>query len=120
MDTFPAEKIQAASSGLRAIAHELRLAILCHLSGGPLTVSELLARTGANQSNLSQHLAKMRMLGVLDCERRGQQVTYRLANPAFAQIAEALKAIYCASDTEQNSGDPAACPNPSPTQRSTP
>ena len=120
MNTFPAEKIQAASSGLRAIAHELRLAILCHLSGGPLSVSELLARTGANQSNLSQHLAKMRMLGVLECERRGQQVTYRLANPAFAQIAEALKAIYCPVDTEQNGGDPASCPSPSSHTRRSP
>ena len=53
--------------------------------------------TGASQSNLSQHLAKMRMMGLLRCERHSQQVLYQLADPAFAQIIEALKNIYCAS-----------------------
>lgn len=95
MDQFPHEKIAEASRLLRAVAHELRLAILCHLGEGPKTVSELIALTGASQSNLSQHLAKMRMMGLLRCERRSQQMVYRLADPAFARIIAALKSIYC-------------------------
>jgi ArsR family transcriptional regulator, zinc-responsive transcriptional repressor len=95
MQQFPKEKIVEATRLLRAVAHELRLAILCHLGEGPRTVSELIALTGASQSNLSQHLAKMRMMGLLRCERHSQQVVYQLADPAFAQIIEALKSIYC-------------------------
>lgn len=95
MEQFPTEKIVEASRLLRAVAHELRLTILCHLSGGPHTVSELMALTGASQSNLSQHLAKMRLMGLLRCERHSQQVIYQLADPAFAQIIDALKNIYC-------------------------
>ena len=103
MNQFPNEKIVEASRLLRGVAHELRLAILCHLEEGPLTVSQLMALTGASQSNLSQHLAKMRMMGLLHCERKSQQVVYRLADPAFAQIVEALKSIYC--PTTESSGD---------------
>ena len=97
MEQFPNEKIVEATRLLRGVAHELRLAILCHLGEGPLSVSELMVLTGASQSNLSQHLAKMRMMGLLRCERHSQQVLYQLADPAFAQIIEALKNIYCAS-----------------------
>ena len=96
MDSIPTHKIAEATRLLRAVAHELRLVILCHLGEGPKTVSELLGLTDASQSNLSQHLAKMRMMGLLQCERRSQQMVYRLADPAFAQIIAALKNIYCA------------------------
>ena len=103
MSEFPDEKIAEATRFLRGVAHELRLSILCHLGEGPLTVSQLMALTGANQSNLSQHLAKMRMMGLLNCERKSQQVVYQLADPAFAQIIYALKTIYCSPSA--SSGD---------------
>jgi DNA-binding transcriptional ArsR family regulator len=108
MNQFPDEKIVEASRLLRGVAHELRLSILCHLGEEPLTVSQLMALTGASQSNLSQHLAKMRMMGLLRCERKSQQVLYQLADPAFAQIIEALKRIYCASP--DGAGDKAQVP----------
>ncbi len=95
MKNFSEEKVSAAAQGLRAIAHELRLAVLCHLSEGPMNVSELIEATGATQSNLSQHLAKMRLMGLLTCERQSQQVYYRLAHPGYVRIIQALKSIYC-------------------------
>jgi len=95
MEVIPKEKILAASEGLRAIAHTIRLSILCHLLKGPMCVSELMEVTGTSQSNLSQHLGKMRLMGILTNEKRGQQVYYRITNPAFADIVNALKAIYC-------------------------
>jgi len=97
MKQFPNEKIVDAARLLRGVAHELRLSILCHLGEQTLTVSQLMALTGASQSNLSQHLAKMRMMGLLRCERKSQQVFYQLADPAFAQIIDALKVIFCTS-----------------------
>jgi ArsR family transcriptional regulator len=102
MQAFPEDKIREATSAVRALAHELRLAILCNLSGGPRSVSELMEATGASQSNLSQHLAKMRMLGLVQCERRKQQMYYSLVHPGFAQIAEVLKSIYCPSECEDS------------------
>ena len=105
MMEFDRDQLQAAADGLRAIAHPLRLAILCELSAGPRNVSELLACTGAPQSNLSQHLAKLRMLGILQCERRSQHIYYHVADPAYLRIIEALKAVYC-PDTPRRSPQP--------------
>ncbi len=95
MQEIPEESIKDAAQGLRAIAHELRLAVLCHLLNGPMCVNELMDATGASQSNLSQHLSKMRMMGLLTNEKRGQQVYYHIANPAFGDIVHALKKVYC-------------------------
>jgi ArsR family transcriptional regulator len=95
MQEIPKEKIATAAQGLRAIAHELRLSVLCHLMEGPMCVHELMQRTGASQSNLSQHLSKMRMMGLLLNEKRGQEVYYSLANPAYGDLVHALKYIYC-------------------------
>jgi ArsR family transcriptional regulator len=111
MKQFPNEKIVDATRLLRGVAHELRLSILCHLEEQPLTVSQLMTLTGASQSNLSQHLAKMRMMGLLRCERKSQQVFYQLADPAFAQIIEALKSIYCS--TPPQAGNSPTLPNDS-------
>ena len=95
MMNFDKDRLLAAADGLRAIAHPLRLAILCELSAGPRNVSELLAATCTPQPNLSQHLAKLRMLGILQCERRSQHIYYSLADPAFLGVVNALKTIYC-------------------------
>ncbi|MDQ6990168.1 MAG: metalloregulator ArsR/SmtB family transcription factor [Mariprofundaceae bacterium] len=101
MQSIPQEKISAASEGLRAIAHEVRLSVLCHLLNGTMCVAELMEATGASQSNLSQHLTKMRLLGIVKNEKRGQQVYYHIANPAFAELVQALKSIYCPEMCEQ-------------------
>jgi len=102
MQSIPKEKIRIASEGLRAIAHELRLSVLCHLMTGPMCVAELMECTGASQSNLSQHLSKMRLMGILNNEKRGQQVYYRIANPAFADLVMSLKSIYCPEMCEES------------------
>ena len=95
MEQIPQDKVKAASQGLRAIAHELRLSVLCLLLERPMCVHELMESTGAAQSNLSQHLSKMRMLGILENEKHGQEVIYRIADPGFADLVQALKKIYC-------------------------
>lgn len=98
MQMIPEQKIRTASEGLRAIAHEVRLSVLCHLMQGPMCVQELMEATGTSQSNLSQHLSKMRLMGILENEKRGQQVYYRIANPGFRGLVAALQEIYCPDD----------------------
>ena len=95
MQSIPQDKIRTASEGLRAIAHELRLSVLCHLLQGSMCVAELMEATGASQSNLSQHLSKMRLMGIVTNEKRGQQVYYHIANPEFSNLVQVLKSIYC-------------------------
>jgi len=95
MNNIDPDKIAAAAEALKGIANERRLHILCSLLDGKKNVSELQEVTGINQSNLSQHLAKMRALGVLLSTRDGKQVYYTLSHPAFKKIIEALQEIFC-------------------------
>jgi len=95
MEQIPEANIKDAAQGLRAIAHELRLAVLCNLLNGPMCVHELMEATGASQSNLSQHLSKMRLMGIIANEKRGQQVYYRITNVEFLNLVDVLKRIYC-------------------------
>ena len=95
LPVIPEEKIKSAAQGLRAIAHELRLSVLCLLLERPMCVHELIEATGASQSNLSQHLSKMRLMGIINNEKRGQQVYYEIANPEFFNLVHVLKQIYC-------------------------
>jgi len=95
MNQIAKEDVLAASEGLKAIAHEIRLTVLCHLLQGPMTVSELLKATGTEQTNLSKHLSKMRMLGLVETKKQGNFVQYRIANPYWGEVITALKKIYC-------------------------
>jgi len=66
---------------LRTMAHPRRLEVIHNLNGGPCEVGQLAREMGITQPNLSQHLAVMRAAGVVEAERTGREVRYRLADP---------------------------------------
>ena len=88
---------EAAAGLLRSLANAQRLMILCHLSGGALSVSELNVRVPLSQSALSQHLAKLREGGLVAAERRGQTVMYSVVPGPAAALVATLKQVYCAA-----------------------
>lgn len=91
-----AEKSETAAGLLAAMANQSRLMILCHLLNGELTVSELAERVKLNQSPLSQHLAKLRALGLVKTRRDGQSIYYRVASPEVEAVLTTLYQLYCA------------------------
>jgi len=84
-----------ASELLAALANDKRLMILCHLVHGETKVFELAALVGLSQSALSQHLAKLRALGLVATRREGQWIYYRIASPQARRVLETLYDIYC-------------------------
>ncbi len=90
-----AEKSETAASLLAAMANQSRLMILCHLLNEELTVTELAERVKLNQSPLSQHLAKLRALGLVKTRREGQSIYYRLASPEVEAVLTTLYQLYC-------------------------
>ena len=66
---------------LRTLANPRRLEILHALAEGARGVSRLAATLGMSQPNVSQHLAVLRTAGLVDAERDGREVRYRLADP---------------------------------------
>ena len=66
---------------LRTLASPRRLAILHSLANGPCGVGQLAVAAGASQPNVSQHLAVLRAAGLVEAERDGREVRYRLSDP---------------------------------------
>lgn len=64
---------------IKALAHPARLEIAELLASGERCVTDLQTRIGGDISTVSKHLALMRKAGWIDCEKRAQQVYYRLA-----------------------------------------
>lgn len=88
-------KVKEAAGCLKTLAHEFRLKVMCSLVDGEKNVQQLMRVTGASQSNLSQHLAKMRDKGLLESRREANQIFYRIADMKMLEILKALHSIYC-------------------------
>ena len=84
-----------AEAMLKMLANAKRLMILCHLVKGEKSVGQLADMVGLSQSALSQHLAKMRLQGLVESNKQGQMVYYRIENPEVEAILSTLYLIYC-------------------------
>ncbi|WP_242492388.1 ArsR/SmtB family transcription factor [Agromyces binzhouensis] len=80
----------------KGLAHPLRVRVLEVLAAAPdveTPVSALLDATGLEASHLSQHLAVLRNHRLVTAERRGNQVSYRLAYPQVADLLRVARAL---------------------------
>lgn len=89
-------RAEEASQLLAAMANPKRLLILCNLLEQERSVSELSKIVGLEQSPLSQHLSKLRALGLVKTRRDGQTIFYRLASEPVTRVLTVLYDIYCA------------------------
>ena len=78
---------------LKVLASSRRLQILHRLADGPREVGRLAAELGLSQPNVSQHLAVMRGAGIVDAERVGREVRYRLSDPDVMVACRLMRAV---------------------------
>lgn len=77
----------------RALASGPRLALLDLLRQGPRTVEGLARETGLTLANASQHLKVLRQAHLVESEKRGLQVHYRLGGPPVEDFYRALRSL---------------------------
>jgi DNA-binding transcriptional ArsR family regulator len=95
-----------AAQLLKALGNEQRLHILCNLLDGPLSVGELNQRLELSQSALSQHLALLRDMDLVDTRREAQTIYYSLPDGPVVRVMALLQDIYCSRDpAAQGAGD---------------
>jgi ArsR family transcriptional regulator len=92
-------KAKAAASFLKALAHPDRLLLLCQLSHGEVSVSELEAELGLHQPSLSQQLTVLRHEGLVSARREGQRMLYRLTSPQALAVLRELQVQFCVRPT---------------------
>jgi ArsR family transcriptional regulator len=78
---------------LKTLANPKRLEIIHLLAEGPHEVSRLAEELGISQPNVSQHLALMRSAGVVESERVGREVHYRLSDPEIICACETMRGV---------------------------
>lgn len=93
------DKAEDATVLLSAMANEKRLMILCHLRNTEKSVNEIAELVDLRQSPLSQHLAKLRALGLVSTRRVGQSILYSLSSGEVEAMITTLHGIYCNDDT---------------------
>lgn len=77
----------------KTLANPIRLAILHTLRDGEKSVNELTDILGISQSNLSQHLALMRQVGILTTRKQGTSIYYSVTNPKINQACDMVRAV---------------------------
>ena len=89
------EDILQASLAMKAIAHPLRLKILCVLADNELSVQDIVESVGTSQSNISQHLAILRDKGVLRTRKDANRVYYRVGDTRTLQLISMMRDVFC-------------------------
>jgi len=92
------DNAQAAANFLKAISHEGRLMILCHLTTGEKSVTELEELLSARQAAVSQQLSRLRLEGLVTPRRDGKAIYYRLTDDRPKQIMEVVYDLFCKTD----------------------
>ncbi len=91
MDAEYQERIIEKAAWLKALSHPIRLCLAYKLSQEDgLTVTHFVSCMDASQSSISQHLAKLRNLGLVSYEKKGNKVLYSLTDEPTKRIVEAI------------------------------
>lgn len=77
----------------KAMAHPRRLQILDLLLQAPRTVEVLAGQLGISIASTSQHLQALRMARLVETEKKGLYVTYRLADEAMYDLMRSLRTV---------------------------
>ncbi|MBO0334348.1 winged helix-turn-helix transcriptional regulator [Sneathiella sp. CAU 1612] len=84
-----------ASNLMKALSSETRLLLLCRMSEGEASVTELAEMLAMRPSSVSQQLSLLRKDGLVKTRREGQTIFYSLHGEEAQQVISVLYALYC-------------------------
>ncbi|MEM7522631.1 MAG: metalloregulator ArsR/SmtB family transcription factor [Pseudomonadota bacterium] len=89
------ENARLATNFLKALAHEGRLMLLCHLASGEKSVTELEQLLSLRQAAVSQQLSRLRLEGLVQYRRDGKAIYYRLHDERARRMIETVYEMFC-------------------------
>jgi len=94
MDAKKLARYEARAKIIKAVAHPTRLFLVDELArSGERCVCELTEMVGADMSTVSRHLAILKGVGIVEDERRGAQVFYRLRVRCVLNFFECVESV---------------------------
>ena len=85
------EALDRAAECLKVLAHPRRLRLIELLMLDRLTVGELATRCGLRQSSTSEHLRLLNRCRLVEAEREGQRIYYRISEPCLGEIMKCIR-----------------------------
>jgi ArsR family transcriptional regulator len=82
------EELSGVAQHFKLLGEPMRLKILQALCRRPLTVTEIVAATGATQANISKHLSLLAAADIVTREKNGQCVYYGMKDPLTLKLCE--------------------------------
>ena len=92
-DIVLTERFEERAKVVKAMAHPSRLLMIDELSRGERCVCELRELVGADMSTVSKHLGVLRKAGIVEDERRGKQIYYRLKVPCVINFFHCIESV---------------------------
>ena len=86
----------------KAMGNATRLEIMHVLRERPMTVTELMERTGCAQSAVSRHLAVLRSVSVVRAERRGNEKFYQLTDEKINEVCDLVRTVLVEQTEKQS------------------
>ncbi len=83
-------KTEARAEILKAMAHPARLFMMEELAKGERCVCDLHGMVGSDLSTVSKHLSVLRNAGLVEVEKRGQQMFYSLTTPCILKFVDCV------------------------------
>lgn len=102
MDAKTQAKYEARAKIVKAMAHPARLFIVDELSkNGERCVCELTEMVGSDMSTVSRHLSQLRQAGLIEDEKRGQMVFYRLRVKCVLNFFDCIESVMACNAKSQ-------------------
>jgi DNA-binding transcriptional ArsR family regulator len=83
---------------LGALGNRKRFEIMCLLMHREMSVGAIAERVGLSQSALSQHLARLRSLNLVETRRERQTIYYSCNSHVVAELFTCLDALYAGKE----------------------
>ncbi len=87
METNSLKRYELKAEMFKALSHPMRILMLDKLKERPWCVCELATEVGIDKSVASKHLSQLKTAGLIDDEKRGTLVEYRLVAPCVLELA---------------------------------
>lgn len=82
------EALELIAGRFRMLSEPMRLRILNTLGENEMSVTELVAATGANQANVSKHLSILLHAGIVSRRKEGLTANYRVADRTIFELCD--------------------------------
>ena len=86
----------------KAMGHPARLQIIHILRERPMNVGEITEVTGFGQSLVSRQLSILRNVGVVECQRHGNEMIYQLADENIGEVCDLVRKVLTAYTQKQS------------------